>query len=211
MNETFTRHISDTKSIPADQIHQKYQAMTTVVLNCLQAYTHKNRETPREMVIFMNSCSNDQINLYQDNFSTVLRNRIKDIYDRSVKLTVVMVNLKNSERFFKITDDVRNVFPGTLISKTIVSKNYDFFIVSQSARNGVSVPNHYKVITCDSDLEEGHLQELIFSQCFNYVNWTGSIKIPAILQYAKKCAKFNADVLKGKSIAKDMLSKLYFI
>jgi len=29
------------------------------------------------------------------------------------------------------------------------------------------------------------------------VNWTGSIKIPGILQYAKKCAKFSAEALEG--------------
>jgi aubergine-like protein len=44
-------------------------------------------------------------------------------------------------------------------------------------------------------MEEGKLQELTFSQCFNYVNWTGSIKVPAVLQYAKKCVKFGAEVL----------------
>ena len=57
---------------------------------------------------------------------------------------------------------------------------------------GTAVPNHYKVIYSDSKIEEGMLQQICFSQCFNYVNWTGSIKVPAILQYAKKAAKFGA-------------------
>jgi aubergine-like protein len=63
--------------------------------------------------------------------------------------------------------------------------------MSQQSNKGTTVPNHYKVIYTNSELDEGKLQELAFSQCFNYVNWTGSIKVPAILQYAKKCAKFN--------------------
>ena len=108
-----------------------------------------------------------------------------------------MVNLRNSERFFTAGNEIKNVPPGTLVSSNIVSKDYDFFIVSQQSFKGSIVPNHYKVIACNSKLEEGHLQELIFSQCFNYANWTGSIKVPAILQYAKKCARFNAEVLEG--------------
>ena len=39
------------------------------------------------------------------------------------------------------------------------------------------------------------LHQIFFTQTFNYVNWTGSIKIPAVLQYAKKAAKFGAEVL----------------
>jgi len=32
------------------------------------------------------------------------------------------------------------------------------------------------------------------------VNWTGSIKIPGSLQYAKKCAKFAAEALDGERV-----------
>jgi hypothetical protein len=72
------------------------------------------------------------------------------------------------------------------------------------------VPNHYKVIYSSSEVEEGILQELAFSQCFNYVNWTGSIKVPAIMQYAKKLAKFNSEVLEPNTqIAESLTSKLY--
>ena len=60
-------------------------------------------------------------------------------------------------------------------------------------------------------MEEGVLQELIFGQCFNYVNWTGSIKVPGILQYAKRCAKFNSEVLEEGMLSEDLMSKLYFV
>jgi aubergine-like protein len=50
-------------------------------------------------------------------------------------------------------------------------------------------------------MQEDVLQELIYNQCFNYVNWTGSIKIPGVLQYARKCAKFNTEVLDNSKIS----------
>jgi hypothetical protein len=109
---------------------------------------------------------------------------------------MVMINLKTCERFFTGGENnVKNVPAGTLISTDIVSNYYDFYIVSQASTKGSTVPNHYKVVYSDSKLEEGILQELVFSQCFNYVNWTGSIKVPGILQYATKCVKFNSEIL----------------
>jgi aubergine-like protein len=120
-----------------------------------------------------------------------------------------MVNTKNSERFFTLQKG--NVQAGTLISEGLVSVNYDFFMVSQQPMKGSSVPNHYRVIYSNSAMEEGVLQELCFSQCFNYVNWTGSIKVPAILQYAKKCAKFHAEVLDDAKVAEAVQNRMYFV
>ena len=123
-----------------------------------------------------------------------------------------MINVKTSERFFiEDNNQIRNVNAGTLVSEDLVSANYDFYLMSQQSNKGTTVPNHYKVIYTNSELDEGQLQELAFSQCFNYVNWTGSIKVPAILQYAKKCAKFNGEVMENKPIPESLTTKLYFI
>lgn len=116
-----------------------------------------------------------------------------------------MVNTKTSERFFAQDNrGVSNPQAGTLVSQSIVSEFYDFYLVSQFSNRGSTVPNHYKVISTDSKMEEGVLQEIIFSQCFNYVNWTGSIKIPGILQYAKKSAKFAAEALGDERVHEEM-------
>ena len=122
-----------------------------------------------------------------------------------------MVNVKTAERFFTDIEGGRNVPAGTVIASEVVSNYYDFYVVSQSSNRGSTVPNHYRVIYSDSKTEEGVLQELIFAQCFNYVNWTGSIKIPGILQYADKCAKFNSEVLENEALAEELQSKLYFV
>lgn len=173
--------------------------MVAATLSCIQSYCTRNKGVPKEIIIFMNSCTGDQVTLYKTLYIDALNSKMSEIYrSTEVKLTVVMVNLKNSERFFKSDNNgSSNVPPGTLISTGVVSLDYDFFIVSQQSNRGCVVPNHYKVIYNTGKLEEGHLQELIHSQCFNYSNWSGSIKVPAILQYAKKCAKFNAEVLGG--------------
>jgi aubergine-like protein len=115
----------------------------------------------------------------------------REIYtEKCPLLQCVMVNTKTSERFF--LQDSSNVRAGTLINKDVVSNQYDFYMVSQGSNRGSIVPNHFKVVFSNSAMEEGVLAELIFGQCFNYVNWSGSIKVPGILQYAKKSAKFKS-------------------
>jgi aubergine len=122
---------------------------------------------------------------------------------------MVMVNTKVSDRFFSTRSE--NVRAGTLISSDVVSKDYDFFLISQNSNRGCIVPNHYKVIYSNSKMEEGYLQELMFAQCFNYVNWSGSIKVPSVLQYAKKQAKFSAENM-GKNIVSESMERyLYYV
>ena len=62
-----------------------------------------------------------------------------------------MVNTKTSERFF--TDQGENVRAGTLVNTDIVSKDYDFYLVSQNSNRGSIVPNHYKVVFTNSKME----------------------------------------------------------
>lgn len=67
-----------------------------------------------------------------------------------------MVNTKTSERFFLPNPNndelVNNVSAGTLISSDVVSPYYDFYLISQACNKGSTVPNHYRVIYCDSKM-----------------------------------------------------------
>ena len=76
------------------------------------------------------------------------------------------------------------------MNSSIVSKDYDFYLISQGGGIGTVKPGFYKVIYSSSKMEEGVLQELLYTQCFNYMNWSGSVKVPACLQYAKKLSTF---------------------
>ena len=134
--------------------------MLSLTLKAVDAYLHRNKEVPSELIIFNSSTSNDQIIMFQDYFIKPLKNKMEEAYkDKFIAITLVMINVKSSERFFTEGDtNVRNVPAGTLISTDIVSNYYDFYVVSQASNRGSTVPNHYKVIYSDSKLEEGVLQ-----------------------------------------------------
>jgi hypothetical protein len=63
----------------------------------------------------------------------------------------------------------------------------------------------------DSCLEEGVIEELIYSQCFNYMNWTGSIKVPGVLQYAKKLGAFIGEHYNQETKFETLSKTLYYI
>jgi aubergine-like protein len=60
-------------------------------------------------------------------------------------------------------------------------------------------------------MEEGVIEELIYSQCFNYMNWTGSIKIPSMMQYAKKLGMFVGQYLNKENKFEELNNNLYYI
>lgn len=53
----------------------------------------------------------------------------------------------------------------------------------------------YKVAYDSSNQEVPHeaLKIITYEQCYNYPNWSGSIRFPATLQKANKLAKFVAN------------------
>jgi aubergine-like protein len=209
INSTYSSIFSATASYDSNQ--NRFGKMVELAIASINAYLARNTRLPKEVVMFQNSCTGDQVSLFHEFFIEPLKAKIQEIFHERVNLTMIMINVKTSERFF-VEDGrgVGNVEAGTLVSSGLVSLNYDFYIVSQRSNRGCSVPNHYRVIYSSSEVEEGVLQEIAFSQCFNYVNWTGSIKVPAIMQYAKKLAKFNSEVLTPDTeIAEGLASKLY--
>jgi aubergine-like protein len=72
-------------------------------------------------------------------------------------------------------------------------------------------PTYYKVAYTDSAIEEGMIEELIYSQCFNYMNWTGSIKIPGMMQYAKKLGMFIGQYYNKETKFEQLSKNLYYI
>jgi len=50
-------------------------------------------------------------------------------------------------------------------------RRYDFFLVSQSVRQGTVAPTHYNVIHDTTGLKPDHMQRLAYKLCHLYYNW----------------------------------------
>ena len=58
----------------------------------------------------------------------------------------------------------------------MVSCRYDFFIVSQSVRQGTVNPTSYNVLKDTSGLKPEHLQTLTYRLTHLYFNWPGTVR-----------------------------------
>jgi aubergine-like protein len=136
----------------------------------------------------------------------------------NINLTYIVVQKKVNTRLFL---DENNPPPGTIVDSDIVKpssfenniKKYDFFLVSQHVKpeQGSASPCHYHVVHDElSYLEVDHLQNLTFKLCHLYYNWTGTIRVPAPIQYAHKLS-----FLVGQAVHKEPSSslsqKLFFL
>jgi aubergine len=71
---------------------------------------------------------------------------------------------------------------------TYLNFSYDFFLVSRSVREGTVVPTSYNVIYDTSELSPDEIQILTYKQTHLYYNWSGTVRVPAVVQYARKLA-----------------------
>lgn len=140
--------------------------------------------------------------------------------DRNIKLMVLIVNKRVSQRFFNNGGHrLNNPDPGTVISQGVVSEDsYDFYLVSTLSRQGVVSPTHYTVIYDTIKDAQEKVQLLTYKLCFTYYNVSGSIKVPAPIQYASRLASLVGDRAKGKGDVPiphkhfgNNLKSLYFI
>lgn len=128
-----------------------------------------------------------------------------------MKLTFMTVDMASKQKFFLSNRNIVNPAHGTLINSKVVGNNYDFYMISQQCNRGTVKPIHYEVVYTDSAMEEGVLQEFIYSQCFNYMNWSGSIRVPGVLQYAKKLSKLASEHLNRSFDNSSINDSLFFI
>lgn len=114
-------------------------------------------------------------------------------------ITLVVVNKRINQRMFVQGSDgsVTNPLPGSIIDSNLVenqdsNKCFDFFLVPQQTTQGCVTPTHFFVSLNESlDMSKEDLENLTYSLCYMYSNWSGSIKVPAPCQYAHKIAEYH--------------------
>jgi aubergine len=80
-----------------------------------------------------------------------------------------------------------NVFKSSKAHK--FSNRYDFYMVSQLVRQGTVSPTYYNVIHDEFYAARPEImQAMTYKLCHLYFNWSGTTRIPSVVQYAKKLA-----------------------
>ncbi|XP_039081538.1 piwi-like protein 3 [Hyaena hyaena] len=183
---------------------------------CLEAalklwYKH-NLFLPQSIIVYRDGVGDGQLQALIEHEVPQIRSSLKSVYGDEVRLTVVVVKKRINTRFFaEYHGRLQNPLPGTVIDVGVTKRQwYDFFIVSQSVKDGTVTPTHYNVIHDTVHFTPDGIQCLTYRLCHMYYNLSGVIRVPAPCHYAHKLA-----YLVGQSIHQEphysLASRLFYL
>ncbi len=152
-------------------------------------YVKHNGHPPNIIVVYRDGVGESQIeNVREKELKSLLKGLQLEFNGKGVRLAYIIVTKRLSDRFF--LDGQRGVTnpDGGLIIDTDVVKDdkFDFFMVAQQVNLGTATPTNYNAIYNDTGLPAESFYELTYHQCYQYYNWSGPLKVPAVIQMANK-------------------------
>lgn len=184
--------------------------------NITEALSHYKKfngnKLPDRVIIYRDGVGDGQLeHVYKTDLKKITE--AMDAIESNIKLTMIIVNKRIGARFYLRRNDGAfvNPQPGTTVDHTVTRKErYDFFLISQSTRQGTITPTYYNIIHDESGLNPEVQQKLAFKLCSLYFNWVGTVRVPAPCQYAHKLAMLCGEHLHGEPNAV-LDSKLHFL
>ncbi|XP_034253131.1 piwi-like protein Siwi [Thrips palmi] len=157
------------------------------IIKAVRKFREINNKLPAKIFIYRDGVGEGQIQyVYDTELQTTLDKLAQAYGEQPVSMAFIIVTKRINTRLFK---ENQNPPPGTIADDVITDpEKYDFFLVSQSVRDGTVTPTSYNVIHDTSGLKPNHLQWLTYKLCHLYYNWSGTVRVPAPCQYAHKLA-----------------------
>lgn len=116
------------------------------------------------------------------------------------KILYILVNKNTTHRLFENGNGhgiYVNPGPGTVLDTGLVEnsgdKLFDFYLIPHKATIATARPVHYKVVWNSASMAKEAIENITYHLCYNYVNFAGSIKVPAPCMYAQKLANYAHD------------------
>ncbi|XP_077548297.1 piwi-like protein 1 [Haemaphysalis longicornis] len=193
MNRTFTRWYSRVA------FHKTHQELGNTLAKHLQdaigRYSKVNGGAmPERIVFFRAGVSDGQVPQVREWEIDPIVSSMRALFPEThqLKLAFVVVTKHTSTRFFARPNQagtISNPPPGTAVDSEVTRPGrYDFFLVSQSVRQGTVAPTYYNIIHDTTGLKPDHMQRLAYKLTHLYFNWPGTVRVPAPCQYAHKLA-----------------------
>lgn len=179
---------------------------------------------PNKIIFYRDGVGEGQLSLVYEHELTTLNQRLEEIYRKhnrqleemgeapvKLRFAFIIVNKRVNTRFFQ-EYNTTNPPCGTVVDRVVtLPERYDFFLVSQHVRQGTVSPTAYNVIFDTIELPPEKLQILTYKSCHLYYNWSGTVRVPAVVQYAKKLAFLCGQFLHKTPNPKIVGRKLYFL
>jgi len=190
------------------------KGIQTAVKNSLLAFKETNGMFPQRLIVFRDGVSDSQrktlLEIEVKGFLRAFDELRSEGLEKNPEFIFICANKRINSKFFQgdslQREGLRNPDQGTVVSDEITT-NQDFYLISQKTNQGSASPTHYYILSyyhyegedyVDSaeDLPEPlkrQIQILTYKMCYMYYNWSGSIRVPAPIQYAHKLSNLIGD------------------
>nr|QQA03725.1 Piwi protein [Apostichopus japonicus] len=235
MNKTLTKYHSRCAFQHTDQ--EITDSLLTSMHACLKRYNAINNSYPSKIIVYRDGVGDGQLAAVVEHEVPQLEDcfsRLSPNY--KPKLTVIVVKKRINNRFFMLGSGgggprggrgdrggrgggrgggndggIMNPPSGTVVDNVVTKRQlFDFFLVSQSVRQGTVSPTSYNVIRNGVGLKPDHLQRLTYKLTHLYFNWPGTVRVPAPCLYAHKLA-FLVGQSTHKLPAVDLADTLFYL
>ncbi|KAM7364395.1 argonaute 3 [Cochliomyia hominivorax] len=210
INTTYTKWYS--KAVIQTKREEIVGGLCSSFISALLAFRKENGKYPDSVIIYRDGVGDGQLALCESYEIPQLESACNRMLNHTLKITFIVVQKRINTRYFMLSgDNANNPLPGTIVDNDITRSNYyDFFLVSQSVRQGTVSPSHYVVLRDDSLYSPDIIQRLTYKLCFLYYNWPGTIRIPACCQYAHKMAYLVGQSIR-RSPSEELCDKLFYL
>ena len=210
VNASFTKFISS-----ADLHENAYQelnnTMKPAVMKALRKYKEVNGTYPERIIMYRDGVGDGQIPYVKETEVASIESCFKAAGMENVKFTFIIVSKRIMTRFFTAGASADNPHSGTIVDDVVtLPERYDFYLISQSVRQGTVNPTSYNVIRDSSGLKPDHIQALTYKLTHLYYNWPGTVRVPMVCQYAHKLAFLIGDSL-HRTPAEGLDDLLYYL
>lgn len=212
-----TSNADKTKFFSRATLQESHQELsnnlTITVKSACDHYSRVNGVYPEKIIIYRDGISDGQLPLVMEYEIPQIQKGF-ELIDPAYKplMTFIVVKKRGNARFFMDTgNDIINPPCGTVIDTVVTRQEwFDFYLISQNVNQGTVNPTHYNVVYESIGLKPDHYQRLSYKLTHLYYNWPGTIRVPAVCQYAHKLA-----FLVGQSLHKEhnasLCDKLFYL
>ncbi|XP_055531352.1 protein aubergine-like [Wyeomyia smithii] len=162
--------------------------MAVNVVKALRAYQSEfGGKLPLRIIFYRDGVGDGQLKYVYEHELIAIREKLSTVYQGAEsKLSFFVVSKRINTRLF---NQKRNPLPGTVVDDVItLPERNDFYLVSQCVRQGTVSPTSYNILFDNTGLTADQLQLYTYKQTHLYYNWSGTVGVPAVCQYAHKLA-----------------------
>ncbi|KAH8261817.1 hypothetical protein KR038_009051, partial [Drosophila bunnanda] len=162
-----------------------------MIAKALRQYQREHQTLPTRILFYRDGVSSGSLKqLFEYEVKDIVE-KLDAEYKRAnaghPSLAYVVVTKSMNVRFFQ--NGRQNPPPGTVVDDVVtLPERYDFYLVSQKVNQGSVSPTSYNVLYSNIRLTPDQIQKLTYKMCHLYYNWSGTTRVPAVCQYAKKLA-----------------------